>query len=90
MLTLPKVTDSFVVYCDAVKVDIGRVLMDNGNVISYASRQLKTHKKSYPTHNLELAVIVFALKIWCHYICGVHVDLSLIRRVFNIFSSKVN
>ncbi|WMV58185.1 hypothetical protein MTR67_051570 [Solanum verrucosum] len=49
--------------------------MQNGKVIAYASRQLKVHEKNYPTHDLELAVVVFALKIWRHYLYGVHVDI---------------
>ncbi|WMV36629.1 hypothetical protein MTR67_030014, partial [Solanum verrucosum] len=47
----------------------------NGKVIAYSSRQLKVHEKNYPTHDLELAVVVFALKIWRHYLYGVHVDV---------------
>ena len=62
-------------YCDASRVGLGCVLMQNGKVIAYASRQLKVHEKNYPTHDLELAVVVFALKIWHHYIYGVHMDV---------------
>ncbi|XP_070020835.1 uncharacterized protein [Nicotiana sylvestris] len=51
-------------YCDASRADIGRVLMQEGRVIAYASRQLKPHEKNYLLHDLELAVIVHALKIW--------------------------
>ena len=54
---------------------LGCVLMQHGKVIAYASRQLKTHEKNYPTHDLELAAVVFALKIWRHYLYGVHVDV---------------
>ena len=46
--------------------------MQNGKVIAYASRQLKEHEKNYPTHDLELAAVIFALKIWHHYLYGVH------------------
>src|SRR5687767_14614162 len=49
--------------------------MQNGKVIAYASRQLKVHEKNYPTHDLELAAVVYALKIWRHYLYGVHVDI---------------
>ncbi|WMV29806.1 hypothetical protein MTR67_023191, partial [Solanum verrucosum] len=75
VLTLPEGTYDFVVYCDASSVGLGCVLMQNGKVIAYATRQLKVHEKNYPTHNLELAVVVFALKIWWHYLYGVHVDV---------------
>ncbi|WMV34231.1 hypothetical protein MTR67_027616, partial [Solanum verrucosum] len=54
---------------------LGCVLMQNDKVIVYASRQLKVHEKNYQTHDLELAVVVFSLKIWRHYIYGVHVDV---------------
>ena len=50
-------------YCDASRVGLGCVLMQNGRVIAYASRQLKKHEQNYPTHYLEMAVVVFALKI---------------------------
>ncbi|WMV58726.1 hypothetical protein MTR67_052111, partial [Solanum verrucosum] len=55
------------------RIRLGCVLMQNGKVIAYASRQLKIHEKDYPTHDLELEVVVFALKSWMHYLYGVHV-----------------
>ncbi|XP_070002215.1 uncharacterized protein [Nicotiana sylvestris] len=64
VLPLPKGTEGFVVYCDASRIGLGCVLMQHGKVIAYASRKLKNHEKNYPTHDLELAVVVFALKIW--------------------------
>ncbi|WMV29334.1 hypothetical protein MTR67_022719 [Solanum verrucosum] len=57
------------------RVSLGCVLMQNGKVIAYASRQLKVHEKNYLTHDLELAAVVFALKIWRHYLYSVHVDV---------------
>nr|GEX73623.1 hypothetical protein [Tanacetum cinerariifolium] len=60
--------EEFMVYCDVSRLGLGCVLMQRGNVIAYASRQLKIHEKNYTTHNLELGVIVFALKIWRHYL----------------------
>ena len=66
VLTLPKGTKGFVVYCDESRVDLGCVLMQHGKVIAYAYRQVKEHERNYPTHVLELAVVVFALKIWRH------------------------
>ena len=54
-------------YCDASKDERGYVLMQSGRVVAYGSRQLKNQERSYPTHDMELAAIVFALKIWRHY-----------------------
>ena len=55
-------------YCDASRIGLGRVLMQDGRVIVYASCQLKKHEGNYPTHDLELAVVVHALKIWRYYL----------------------
>ena len=57
-------------FTDASHQGLGCVLMQRGRVIAYASRQLKTHESNYPTHDLELAAVVFALKIWRHYLYG--------------------
>ena len=62
---------NFVVYCDASKKGLGYVLMQEGRVVAYASKQLRSHEENYPTHDLELAAVVFALKIWRHYLYGV-------------------
>jgi hypothetical protein len=69
-LILPNPEEPFVVYCDASKMGLGGVLMQNGKVVAYASRQLRIHEKNYPTHDLELAAVVFVLKIWRHYLYG--------------------
>ncbi|KAD5318337.1 hypothetical protein E3N88_18283 [Mikania micrantha] len=71
VLTLPDGPNDFVVYSDASYLGLGCVLMQRGKVIAYASRQLKVHEVNYPTHDLELAAVVFALKIWRHYLYGV-------------------
>ena len=71
VLTLPSGKDGYTVYCDASRQGLGCVLMQHENVIAYASRQLKKHEQNYPTHDLELAVVVFALRIWRHYLYGV-------------------
>ncbi|KAJ9544764.1 hypothetical protein OSB04_024471 [Centaurea solstitialis] len=71
ILTLPNGTDGFVVYCDASKLGLGCVLMQGGKVIAYVSRKLKVHELNYPTHDMELAAGVVALKIWRHYLYGV-------------------
>jgi len=70
VLALPDPNGHFVIFCDASKMGLGCVLMQDRNVVAYASRQLRTHEKNYPTHDLELAAIVFALKIWRHYLYG--------------------
>ncbi|GJR82577.1 putative reverse transcriptase domain-containing protein [Tanacetum coccineum] len=68
ILALPEGSKDFIAYCDASKKGLGTVLMQREKVISYASRQLKIHEKNYTTHTLELGAVVFALKIWRHYL----------------------
>jgi hypothetical protein len=70
VLIMPNVQKSFSVYCDASRQGLGRVLMQEGHVVAYASRQLRKHEVNYPTHDLELAAVVHALKIWRHYLIG--------------------
>ncbi|GJU94605.1 putative reverse transcriptase domain-containing protein, partial [Tanacetum coccineum] len=70
ILALPEGSEDFVVYCDASHKGLGVVLMQREKVIAYASRQLKVHEKNYTTHDLELGSVVFALKIWRHYLYG--------------------
>ncbi|KAA0037806.1 DNA/RNA polymerases superfamily protein [Cucumis melo var. makuwa] len=70
ILALPVIGKDYVIYCDASRLGLGCVLMQDGNVIAYASRQLKEHECNYPTHDLELAAVVLALKIWRHYLFG--------------------
>ncbi|GKC92215.1 putative reverse transcriptase domain-containing protein [Tanacetum coccineum] len=70
ILALPEGSKDFVVYCDAAHKGLGTVLMQREKVIAYASRQLKIHEKNYITHDLELGSVVFALKIWRHYLYG--------------------
>jgi hypothetical protein len=66
VLVLPNLTKKFDIYCDASRQGLGCVLMQEGQVVCYASRQLRKHKENYPTHDLELAAAVHALKIWRH------------------------
>ena len=75
ILTLPEGTEGFSIYSDASHQGLGCVLMQNGKVVAYASRQLKPHEKNYPTHDLELAAVIFALKIWRHYLYGVKCEI---------------
>jgi hypothetical protein len=70
VLTLPDIHQNFIIFCDASRQGLGCVLMQNEKVIAYASCLLKPHEQNYPTHDLELAAIVHALKIWRHYLIG--------------------
>nr|GEU37229.1 putative reverse transcriptase domain-containing protein [Tanacetum cinerariifolium] len=70
ILALPKGSENFIVYCDASHKGLGAVLMQNKKVIAYDSWQLKIHEKNYTTHDLELGAVVFALKMWRHYLYG--------------------
>jgi hypothetical protein len=70
VLILPSGTEGLVVYSDASRKGLGCVLMQHGKVVAYASRQLKTHEVNYPVHDLELAAVVFALRVWRHYLYG--------------------
>ncbi|GJX12054.1 putative reverse transcriptase domain-containing protein [Tanacetum coccineum] len=70
ILALPEGSENFVVYCDASHKGLGAVLMQREKVIAYASRQLRVHEKNYTTHDLELGAVVFALKMWRHYLYG--------------------
>ena len=71
VLTLPEGNESFVIYTDASKEGLGCVLMQNGKVVAYATHKLRPHESNYPTHDLELTAVVFALKKWRHYLYGV-------------------
>nr|XP_029144801.1 uncharacterized protein LOC112708782 [Arachis hypogaea] len=71
VLVLPDPREPFEVFCDASLKGLGCMLMQHHKVVAYASRQLRPHERNYPTHDLELAAIVFALKIWRHYLYGV-------------------
>ncbi|KAI3728470.1 hypothetical protein L6452_17107 [Arctium lappa] len=89
ILSLPEGSEDFVVYSDASKMGLGCVLMQRGKVIAYASRQLKEHEKNYPTHDLELAAVVFALKLWRHYLYGTKCTLFTDHKSFKyIFDQK--
>jgi len=68
ILAIPKTTKTFEVYYDASYQGLGFVLMQDKRPVAYASRQLKVHEKNYPTHDLELAIVVFTLKTWRHYL----------------------
>ena len=86
VLTIPNNLGGFVIYSDASKKGLGRVLMQHGKVIAYASRQLKSYEQNHPTHDLELATVVFALKIWRHYLygerCEIYTDHKSLKYFF--------
>ena len=88
ILTIPNGEEGLVIYSDASKIGLGAVLMQNGKVIAYASRQLKDHEKNYPTHDLELAAVVFALKIWIHYLYGVHCQIFTDHKSLKYFFTQ--
>nr|GEZ70230.1 putative reverse transcriptase domain-containing protein [Tanacetum cinerariifolium] len=87
ILALPEGKEDFVVYCDASLKGYGAVLMQRENVIAYASRQLKVHEENYTTYNLELRAVVFALRLWRHYLygtkCMVFTDHKSLQYILN-------
>jgi hypothetical protein len=75
VLAQPDSSKPFDVYCDASSTGLGCVLMPDNRVIAYASRALRPHEQNYPTHDLELAAVVHALKMWKHYLMGTHCNI---------------
>jgi ribonuclease HI len=86
VLIMPDIHKGFDVYCDASQQGLGCVLMQEGKVVAYASRQLRKHEQNYPTHDLELAAVVHALKIWRHYMienkCQIFTDHKSLKYIF--------
>jgi hypothetical protein len=86
VLIVPDVHKPFLVYCDASYTGLGCMLMQEGRVVAYSSRQLKINEKNYPTHDLELAVVVHALKTWRHYLyeqkCDIYIDHKSLKYIF--------
>jgi hypothetical protein len=86
VLVLPDLTKKFDIYCDASHQGLRCVLMQEGQVVCYASCQLRKHEENYPTHDLELAAVVHALKIWRHYIighrCEIYCDHKSLKYIF--------
>ncbi|GKD93739.1 putative reverse transcriptase domain-containing protein [Tanacetum coccineum] len=87
LLSLPDGSEEIVVYCDASNQGFGCVLMQRGKVIAYASWQLKNHKKKHTTHDLEIGVVVFALKTWRHYLYGtksvIYMERMSLQHIFD-------
>ena len=75
ILIIPTTEHNFVIYSDASLQGLGCVLMQTDRVVAYGSRQLKPHEINYPTHDLELAAVIFALKLWRHYLYGVSCEI---------------
>jgi ribonuclease HI len=88
VLTLSDIKKDFVVYCDASRQGLGCILMQEGKVVAYASRQLKKHEENYLTHNLELAAVVHALKIWRHYLMGNKCELYTDHKSLKYFFTQ--
>ncbi|GKD06025.1 reverse transcriptase domain-containing protein, partial [Tanacetum coccineum] len=92
ILALPEGNNDFVVYCDASHQGLRAVLMQREKVIVYASRQLKPHEENYTTHDLELRVVVFTLKIWRHYLygtkCNVFTDHKSLQHI--LYQKELN
>jgi hypothetical protein len=88
VLAQPDITKTFDVYCDASSTWLGYVLMQDGHVITYSSWQLRHHEENYPTHDLELAAVVHALRTWQHYLLGnvVHIftDHKSLKYIFTL------
>ena len=82
MLTLPSRSGGFKMYSDSYGTRLGCVLMQHGNVVAYASHQLKNRKKNYLTHDLKMVAVVFALKLWQHYLYGG--DKQFLKEVYPI------
>ena len=86
ILIVPDRGQGYTVYCDALKGGLECIFMQSGRVVAYSSHQLKNLEQNYPTHNMELAVVVFALKIWCHYLYGeqfeVYSDHKSLKYIF--------
>jgi ribonuclease HI len=86
VLAQPDNSKPYEVYCDASGTGLGYVLMQENRVIAYASRPFRPHDKNYPTHDLELAAVVHALKIWRHYLmgtrCNIYTDHKSLKYIF--------
>jgi hypothetical protein len=86
VLAQPDIEKPFDVFCDASKNGLGCVLMQDGRVIAYVSRQLRKHEVNYPTHDHELAAVMHALKIWRHYllgnVCSIYTDHKSLKYIF--------
>jgi hypothetical protein len=90
ILVMPDMEKSFSIYCDALGQGLGCVLMQDDRVVAYASRQLRKHEVYYPTHDLELATMVHALKIWRHYLMGKRCELYMDHKSLKYIFTQSN
>lgn len=88
VLIMPDIHKNFDVYCDASHNGLGCVLMQEGKVVAYASRQLRPHELNYPTHDLEYAAVVHALKIWRHYLIGKRCEIYTDHKSLKYFFTQ--
>ena len=88
VLIVPEPGKDYTVYCDASKDGLGCVLMQDRKVIAYGSRQLKPHEANYPTHDLELAAVVYALKSWRHFLYGAKCELYTDHKSLKYFFTQ--
>ncbi|KAL4028562.1 hypothetical protein IC575_011759 [Cucumis melo] len=88
VLKVPDGSGSFVIYSDSSKKEVGCALMHQGKVVAYASHQLKSHEQNYPTHDLELAAVVFALKIWRYYLYGEKIQIFTDNKSLKYFFTQ--
>jgi hypothetical protein len=90
VLVMPNMEKPFSIYCNASGQGLGGVLMQEGCVVAYASRQLRKHEVNYPTHDLELAAVVHALKIWRHYLMGKRCELYTDHKSLKYIFTQMN
>ena len=90
VFTIPSGSGGFVVYSDESHQGLGCVLVKHGKVVAYASRQLKPYEKNYPTHDLELETVVFALKIWRHYLYSETCEIYTYHKNLKYYSPKIS
>ena len=88
ILRVPDMDKDFMVCTDASKQGLGAVLMQEGGIIAYASCKLKPHEEQYATHDLELAAVMLALKLWRHYLVGRSFTLKTDHQICSIFLHK--
>jgi hypothetical protein len=90
ILVMPDIEKSFSIYCDASGQGLGCVLMQDSHVVAYASRHLRKHDAHYPTHDLELAIVCHALKIWWHYLMGKRCELYTGHKSLRYIFTQLN